>query len=109
MDIEWAKDGADHQLYILQARPETVHRTARPTAIEVFTLTPTSTTRIVTGKAVGDGVGVGPARLVRERADLQQFQPGEVLVAAMTDPDWEPVMKRAAAIVTDPAGASDRY
>jgi pyruvate, water dikinase len=104
MDIEWAKDGADHQLYILQARPETVHRALRPAAVEVFTLSAGRGTPIVTGKAVGAKIGVGPARLVRERTDLEKFQPGEVLVAAMTDPDWEPVMKRAAAIVTDRGG-----
>jgi pyruvate, water dikinase len=104
MDIEWAKDGADHQLYIVQARPETVHRALGPAAIDVFTLAAAGVTPIVTGKAVGEKVGVGPARLVRERADLQQFRQGEVLVASMTDPDWEPVMKRAAAIVTDRGG-----
>jgi pyruvate,water dikinase len=104
MDIEWAKDGADHRLYILQARPETVHRAIRPAAVEVFTLSAPDATPIVTGKAVGEKIGVGPARRVRERADLQTFEPGEVLVAAMTDPDWEPVMKRAAAIVTDRGG-----
>jgi pyruvate,water dikinase len=104
MDIEWAKDGVDHQIYILQARPETVHRAIRPAAVEVFTLSAAAATPIVTGKAVGDRIGVGAARLVHGRADLQEFQEGEVLVAAMTDPDWEPVMKRAAAIVTDRGG-----
>ncbi|MEX2147536.1 MAG: phosphoenolpyruvate synthase [Candidatus Rokuibacteriota bacterium] len=104
MDIEWAKDGADHHLYIVQARPETVHRAIRPAAVDVFTLSAPGGTPIVTGKAVGERIGVGPARLVRARADLERFQPGEVLVAAMTDPDWEPVMKRAAAIVTDRGG-----
>jgi pyruvate,water dikinase len=104
MDIEWAKDGADHQLYILQARPETVHRAARPASVDVFTLSKPAAPPIVTGKAVGEKIGAGPARLVREPADLRTFQAGEVLVAAMTDPDWEPVMKRAAAIVTDRGG-----
>jgi len=104
MDIEWAKDGADGQLYILQARPETVHRARRTGGFDVFTLSPPPEPPIVTGRAVGERIGVGPARLVRERADLVLFQPGEVLVAAMTDPDWEPVMKRAAAIVTDRGG-----
>ncbi len=104
MDIEWAKDGTDHRLYIVQARPETVHRAIRPAAVEVFTLSAAGATPIVTGKAVGEKIGVGPARFVRERADLEKFQQGEVLVAAMTDPDWEPVMKRAAAIVTDRGG-----
>ena len=104
MDIEWAKDGVDGRLYILQARPETVHRALHPTSVEIFSLSPPSAAPIVTGKAVGQRVGAGPVRLVRERADLERFQPGEVLVAAMTDPDWEPVMKRAAAIVTDRGG-----
>jgi pyruvate,water dikinase len=105
MDIEWARDGGDGRLYVLQARPETVHRTLRRrAALEVFTLDGTGAVPIVTGKAVGQAIGVGPARLVRDRADLQRFQSGEVLVAAMTDPDWEPVMKRAAAIVTDRGG-----
>ena len=104
MDIEWAKDGADGRLYILQARPETVHRALPAAAIEVFTLATSGATPILTGKAVGQKIGVGPARLVRGRADLPAFQTGDVLVAAMTDPDWEPIMKRAAAIVTDRGG-----
>ena len=104
MDIEWAKDGSDGHLYILQARPETVHRGATAPVTEVFTLSPTSAEPVVTGRAVGEAIGAGPARLVRERGDLPAFQAGEVLVAAMTDPDWEPVMKRAAAIVTDRGG-----
>ena len=104
MDIEWAKDGTDGRLWILQARPETVHRAGRPKAVDVFTLESTDAVALVTGKAVGQKIGVGPARLVRSRTDLQAFQTGEVLVAAMTDPDWEPVMKRAAAIVTDRGG-----
>jgi pyruvate,water dikinase len=104
MDIEWAKDGIDQQLYIVQARPETVHRAIRPAALDVFTLATAGATPIVTGKAVGEKIGLGPARLVRGRADLAAFQQGDVLVAAMTDPDWEPVMKRAAAIVTDRGG-----
>jgi pyruvate,water dikinase len=104
MDIEWARDGVDGRLYILQARPETVHRALRPRSMEIFTLSTPGVAPIVSGKAVGQNVGAGPVRVVRERADLQRFQPGEVLVAAMTDPDWEPVMKRAAAIVTDRGG-----
>ena len=104
MDIEWAKDGTDGRLWILQARPETVHRAGRPKAVDVFTLEASDAVPLVTGKAVGQKIGVGPARLVRTRTDMQAFQTGEVLVAAMTDPDWEPVMKRAAAIVTDRGG-----
>ena len=104
MDVEWARDGVDGRLYILQARPETVHRALRPRALEIFTLSTPDAPPLVTGKAVGQQIGVGPARCVRARADLAQFQTGEVLVTAMTDPDWEPVMKRAAAIVTDRGG-----
>jgi pyruvate,water dikinase len=104
MDIEWARDGVDGLLYVLQARPETVHRALRPGSVEIFALAATDVPAIVTGKAVGQKIGVGPARLVRGRGDLQRFQTGEVLVAAMTDPDWEPVMKRAGAIVTDRGG-----
>ena len=104
MDIEWAKDGTDGRLWILQARPETVHRARRMKTVDVFTLAPSDAVPIVTGKAVGQKIGVGPVRLVRTRSDMQAFQTGEVLVAAMTDPDWEPVMKRAAAIVTDRGG-----
>jgi pyruvate,water dikinase len=104
MDIEWAKDGADGRLYIVQARPETVHRAGAPSGFDVFALGTPPAPPIVTGRAVGERIGVGPARLVRQRADLVAFQPGEVLVAPMTDPDWEPVMKRAAAIVTDRGG-----
>jgi pyruvate,water dikinase len=104
MDVEWARDGVDGHLYIVQARPETVHRALRPRALEIFTLAVPGAPAIVTGKAVGQQIGVGPARCVRERADLERFRTGEVLVTAMTDPDWEPVMKRAAAIVTDRGG-----
>jgi pyruvate,water dikinase len=104
MDIEWAKDGTDGRLYIVQARPETVHRAGAAGGFEVFALDAPATPPIVTGRAVGERIGAGPARLVRARADLVSVQPGEVLVAPMTDPDWEPVMKRAAAIVTDRGG-----
>ncbi len=104
MDIEWAKDGADGHLYIVQARPETVHHGHVAAVGDIFDLAETAEAPIVTGRAVGQAIGTGCARLVRDRADLVKFQPGDVLVAAMTDPDWEPVMKRAAAIVTDRGG-----
>jgi pyruvate, water dikinase len=104
MDIEWAKDGIDGRLWILQARPETVHRAGRPKAVDVFELAASEAVPMVTGKAVGQKIGVGPTRLIRTRADMPAFQSGEVLVTAMTDPDWEPVMKRAGAIVTDRGG-----
>jgi pyruvate,water dikinase len=105
MDIEWALDGVDGQLYILQARPETVHRAERRPRIEVFTLGPAAGfERLIAGKAIGQRIGVGRARRLREPRDLARLEPGEVLVAPMTDPDWEPVMRRAAAIVTDRGG-----
>jgi pyruvate,water dikinase len=105
MDIEWARDGADGQLYILQARPETVHRGARPSVVEVFTLRRAAGhARLVSGKAIGQKIGAGSARRLASARDLERFQPGEVLVASQTDPDWEPIMKRAAAIVTDRGG-----
>jgi pyruvate,water dikinase len=105
MDIEWARDGADGRLYILQARPETIHRAEVRPRIQVFTLGPTAGfERLVSGKAIGQRIGVGRARRLRGPQDLARLAPGEVLVVPMTDPDWEPVMKRAAAIVTDRGG-----
>ncbi len=107
MDLEWAKDGRTGELFILQARPETVHSRRNTGAkLEVFRLKRTSAKRIavLTGKSVGSRVGSGPARIVRSTADLPRFRDGEVLVAAMTDPDWEPVLRKAAAVVTDRGG-----
>ncbi|MFZ1061558.1 MAG: phosphoenolpyruvate synthase [Candidatus Rokuibacteriota bacterium] len=105
MDIEWAKDGEDGRLYILQARPETVHRAERPSVLEVFTIRETtSRERLAAGQAIGQKIGVGRVRRLLDPRFLDRFQPGEVLVTPMTDPDWEPIMKRAAAIVTDRGG-----
>jgi pyruvate,water dikinase len=105
MDIEWAKDGISGELLILQARPETVHSARPQTATtEVYRLTGKPGPAIVAGQAVGEKIGVGRARVVREAAGLAEVQPGDVLVAEKTDPDWEPVMKRVAAIVTDRGG-----
>jgi pyruvate,water dikinase len=105
MDIEWAKDGEDGRLYILQARPETVHRAERRPVIESFTIAkPPAADRLVSGKAIGQKIGAGRARLLLDARRLEAFQDGEVLVAPVTDPDWEPIMKRAAAIVTDRGG-----
>ncbi|MFC4169073.1 phosphoenolpyruvate synthase [Pseudoroseomonas aestuarii] len=103
MDIEWAKDGLDGQLYILQARPETVASRRGAQAVESFSLTGTAPV-LVTGKAVGERIATGQVRRVGGAADLAAFRPGEVLVAEATSPDWEPVMKTAAAIVTERGG-----
>jgi pyruvate,water dikinase len=105
MDIEWAKDGETGALVIVQARPETVH-SAKPRAArtDVFRLTAATGPPLVTGQAVGERIAAGRARVVRSLDELQTVESGEVLVAEMTDPDWEPVMRRVAAIVTDKGG-----
>jgi|SRR5579883_2694116 len=103
MDIEWAKDGRTGELFILQARPETVHSMARKAIREVYTLHETGPV-LLRGRSVGEKIGVGPARVVKDVDALQQFKPGEVLVADMTDPDWEPTMKMASAIITNRGG-----
>ena len=103
MDIEWAKDGQTGALYILQARPETVHALARKTTIETYSLQARSPV-LLTGKSVGEKIGAGPVRVIKGVEALQAFQPGEVLVTDMTDPDWEPTMKMAAAIITNRGG-----
>jgi pyruvate, water dikinase len=104
MDIEWAKDGNTGKLYIVQARPETVKSRAKATQIERYLLNDTDGKVICEGRAIGNKIGSGVARVVRSLADMNRVQPGDVLVADMTDPDWEPVMKRASAIVTNRGG-----
>jgi pyruvate,water dikinase len=102
MDIEWAKDGNDGKLYILQARPETVQsRSGR--IIQRYTLKNHSDI-ITTGRSIGQKIGAGTTRVIRSVAEMDRVQPGDVLVSDMTDPDWEPVMKRASAIVTNRGG-----
>ncbi|MCI4566393.1 phosphoenolpyruvate synthase [Lysobacter sp. CFH 32150] len=103
MDIEWAKDGVSGKLFIVQARPETVKSRGHATQIERYTLQQRGEV-IAEGRAIGQKIGSGTARVVRSLADMSRVQPGDVLVADMTDPDWEPVMKRAAAIVTNRGG-----
>ncbi len=103
MDIEWGKDGRDGKLYILQARPETVKSQARDKAEKRFKLKGTAPV-LAKGRAIGQKVGAGPVRIVRDLSEMEQVKPGDVLVADMTDPNWEPVMKRAAAIVTNRGG-----
>ena len=103
MDIEWAKDGIDGRIYIVQARPETVASRRGAGRIETHALKGQGRV-LVTGRAVGERIASGKVRLVAGPSDLAAFRPGEVLVAAATSPDWEPVMKSAAAIVTDRGG-----
>jgi pyruvate,water dikinase len=104
MDIEWGKDGRDGKLYILQARPETVKSQQKPTdAQQRFKLKGSGTT-LASGRAIGQKIGAGPVRVIRDPSEMERVQPGDVLVADMTDPNWEPVMKRAAAIVTNRGG-----
>ncbi|MEE8285549.1 MAG: phosphoenolpyruvate synthase, partial [Gammaproteobacteria bacterium] len=103
MDIEWGKDGEDGEIYILQARPETVQSRAAAQRLERFELAERGQV-LSTGRSIGRRIGSGPARLVLDVADMSSVQPGDVLVTDMTDPDWEPVMKRASAIVTNRGG-----
>jgi pyruvate,water dikinase len=102
MDIEWARDGASGAIYILQARPETVQSRAGRT-IQRYSLKARSRV-LVTGRSIGQRIGAGTARVIKSAAEMARVQTGDVLVADMTDPDWEPVMKRAAAIVTNRGG-----
>ncbi len=101
MDIEWGKDGHTGRIYILQARPETVR--SRNTTIERFHLGQRGAV-LVEGRAIGHRIGAGTARIVASVADIHKVQAGDVLVTDMTDPDWEPIMKKAAAIVTNRGG-----
>ena len=103
MDIEWAKDGNTGKIYIVQARPETVKSRAHATQLERFHLSEKGKV-LVEGRSIGQKIGAGKARVIRSLADMNKVQPGDVLVADMTDPDWEPVMKRASAIVTNRGG-----
>ena len=103
MDIEWGKDGVDGKIYILQARPETVKSQAADQVELRYRLKGNSKV-ITTGRAIGQKIGGGPVRVIRDASEMDRVQPGDVLVADMTDPNWEPVMKRAAAIVTNRGG-----
>jgi pyruvate,water dikinase len=103
MDIEWGKDGIDGRIYILQARPETVKSRALTQAQQRYRLKGKSTV-LAAGRAIGQKIGIGPVRVIRTATEMERVQPGDVLVTDMTDPNWEPVMKRAAAIVTNRGG-----
>ena len=103
MDIEWAKDGDDGKLYIVQARPETVKSRTSANVMERYLLKETGTV-LVEGRAIGQRIGAGKVRIIKDVSEMDKVQPGDVLVSDMTDPDWEPVMKRASAIVTNRGG-----
>ena len=103
MDIEWGKDGRDGKLYILQARPETVKSQAGSTRDFKYRLKGHSTV-LASGRAIGQKIGTGPVRVIHDPSEMERVSPGDVLVADMTDPNWEPVMKRASAIVTNRGG-----
>ncbi|KHL16053.1 pyruvate,water dikinase [Mumia flava] len=103
MDIEWGKDGIDGELYILQARPETVQSRAAATGQQRFRMNERGSV-LAEGRAIGQRIGAGAVRVLESVDEMHAFEPGEVLVADMTDPDWEPIMKRASAIVTNRGG-----
>jgi pyruvate, water dikinase len=103
MDIEWGKDGVDGSLYVLQARPETVQSRVSAGTVQRYRITHRGPL-LVEGRAIGQKIGAGPVRVLESADSMHEFMPGEVLVADMTDPDWEPIMKRASAIVTNRGG-----
>lgn len=103
MDIEWGKDGIDGQIYILQARPETVQSQNSGTVLERYQLNETAEV-LSEGRSIGQKIGQGKARIISDVSEMNMVQQGDVLITDMTDPDWEPVMKRAAAIVTNRGG-----
>ncbi len=103
MDIEWGKDGVDGQLYILQARPETVQSRRPAGSVQRYRMNQRGSV-LIDGRAIGQKIGAGPVRILSSVERMHEFVPGEVLVADMTDPDWEPIMKRASAIVTNRGG-----
>jgi pyruvate,water dikinase len=103
MDVEWAKDGRSGKLFIVQARPETVHSRKTHPTLKLYALKDRGTP-LVEGLAIGDGIVTGAVRVLRDPRQLHDFRPGEILVTEVTDPDWEPIMKTAAGIVTDRGG-----
>ena len=103
MDVEWAKDGNDQQLYIVQARPETV-QSRQKNVIEKYTLTESSDTILAEGRSIGNRIGAGKVQLFNSLEGMENFSEGDVLLTDMTDPDWEPIMKRASAIITNRGG-----
>ncbi len=104
MDIEWGKDGQDGKLYILQARPETVKSNSQNRVLERYQLKQKGGRILATGRSIGQKIGAGRARIITSIQEMDRVKPGDVLITDMTDPDWEPIMKRAAAIVTNRGG-----
>ncbi len=104
MDIEWAKDGIDNEIYIIQARPETVVSHKSIDVIEQYFIESKKSDPIITGRSIGRKIGQGIARIIATPQEMDHLEKGEVLVTDMTDPDWEPIMKRASAIVTNRGG-----
>ena len=104
MDIEWAWDGSEGGLFVLQARPETVEGRRPPGVLRRWCLEPHGAVPLVSGRAIGAGIGRGPVGVLRGPDQLERFRPGDVLVTARTDSDWEPILQRAAAVVTDQGG-----
>jgi pyruvate,water dikinase len=104
MDIEWAKDGVTGELFILQARPETVHAQKKQNVVEIYKLSDNHGAPLVTGVAVGEKIGHGTVHVLLDPDKIKSFKEGDILVTSMTDPAWEPIMKRASAIVTDRGG-----
>ncbi len=105
MDMEWAKDGESGKLYIVQARPETVQSSRQGGEFKTYRLTQAGTP-ILTGSAIGEAIATGTVCAIRDAADIEQFRDGAILVTGMTDPDWVPIMKRAAGIITDHGGTT---
>ncbi len=103
MDIEWAKDGIDGKIYIVQARPETVRSQGNAQSMERYNLKQTSSV-MITGRAIGHKIGTGKVKVLSSIAEMDRIEPGDILVTDITDPDWEPIMKRASAIVTNRGG-----
>ena len=103
MDVEWGKDGESGQLFVLQARPETVHSNRKGASLRIYKLTGKGE-QLAQGFAVGEGIAVGTARVIASPTEFARFEKGEILVTASTDPDWEPIMKMAAGIVTERGG-----
>ncbi|HEY9603086.1 MAG TPA: phosphoenolpyruvate synthase, partial [Allocoleopsis sp.] len=104
MDIEWAKDGMTDELFVVQARPETVHSQKASNVLKIYKVTEQPPEPLLTGRAVGEMIGQGKVRIIVDLRKLDEFQEGEVLVTTRTDPDWEPIMKKASAVITNQGG-----